>query len=152
MSKGTTIAVRAAGLLFLVFSVLSLFGDGRADDVVDKAALYLGGFLIHFPLLVWIRRRGTASVPASAKITWICIGVVVGLVVGYLLWNALLYVTMEVIRGDSGATNVFGPLRRPRFDLRASWGVLFIAGALAPLISSKPYFSARTSPEGNSST
>ena len=146
MPKAITIAVRAAGFLFLLFSVLSLFGSGRADDVVDKASLYLSFFLIHFPLLVWLRRRGTVSVPASAKVIWTSIGVVVGLVVGYLIWNGLLYVTMEVIRSGSGGAELLGPVRRPRFDMRASWGVLFLATALALLIASKPYFSARTKP------
>jgi hypothetical protein len=147
MSKGITIAIRVVGLLFLSFSLLSFLGGGRADDVVDKTAFYLSFFLIHFPLLVWLQRRGTASVPASVKVKWSLIGVGVGLVVGYLLWNALLFVTIEVIRGGSGATNVVGFPHRERFDMRASWGVLSLAVALALLIASKPYFSVRISPE-----
>ena len=151
MSKGTTIVVHVVAVLFLVFAVLSLLGDDRADDVVDKASLYLSFFIIHFPLLVWTRKHGAVSIPTRVKVAWIIVGVVAGLVVGYLVWNVLLYVTMEVIRG-SDATNVLIPMRRPRFDMRASWGVLCLAASLAALIASKPYFSVRMNPEENGTT
>lgn len=107
MSKGAVVAVRAAGFLFLLISLLSLFGSGRADDVTDKTALYLSFFLVHFPLLAWLRSRSTISPPARTKIKWSLIGVAVGLVGGYFLWNALLFITIELIRGGS-STNVFG--------------------------------------------
>lgn len=139
MSKGAVVAVRAAAFLFLLLSVFSLFGSERADDVTDKTALYLSFFLVHFPLLAWLRTRTTISLPVRTKIKWGLIGVVFGLVGGYFVWNALLYVTIELIRG--GSTNVFGFPGRQRFDMRASWGVLLLAGSLALLIAAKPYFS-----------
>ncbi|MEK6321666.1 MAG: hypothetical protein AABN33_08280 [Acidobacteriota bacterium] len=43
----------------------------------------------------------------------IAVGILGGLIGGYILWNSLLLVTISIHGG--------------RFDLRASWGVLFLA-------------------------
>jgi Na+/citrate or Na+/malate symporter len=73
-------------------------------------------------------------------VIWSIIGVLVGLIGGYFLWNAMLYVTIELIRGGGAAQS--GPLRsfyRDRFDLRASWGILFLATSLALLVAAKAF-------------
>src|SRR5262249_4083523 len=136
MPRRALIAVRVVGFLFLAFALLAFFGSGRSDDVADKAALYLSVFLIQFPLVIWLGRRDKPASPLRQKIIWSVVGLVAGLIGGYLLWNASLYVRIELIRG--GGTNQAGMLRtvyRDRFDWRASWGTLLLAVSLALLIA-----------------
>ena len=120
MPRGALIAIRIAGFLFLVFALLAFFGSGRAGDVVDRAAVYVSVFFIHFPIVNWLRRRHQHGCPLRVKVIWSIIGVVAGLIGGYLLWNAMLYVMIELIRGSGANQSGPGSVRgQPAYERRA---------------------------------
>jgi hypothetical protein len=125
MSKGMTGIVRVSGWLFLVVALVSLLGRDSQDDLVDKASLYLAPFLAHFAILSRFGAGATRNPEGigSMLARW-ATGVLGGLIGGYVLWNALLYVVVALHGG--------------RFDLRASWGTILLAGALGYLLSSPP--------------
>jgi hypothetical protein len=125
VSKGMTVVVRVCGGLFLVMALLSLLGRDNADNLADKASLYLAPFLAHFAI---VARFGTGA-PREPQgigraLGRLATGILGGLIGGYVLWNALLYLVIALHGG--------------RFDLRASWGTLLLAVALGYLLASPP--------------
>jgi hypothetical protein len=133
------VTVRVCGWLFLVVALVSLLGRDSQDNLVDKASLYLAPFLAHFAMLTRFG-PGATSIQQGIGSTiarWTT-GILGGLIGGYFLWNALLYVVVALHGG--------------RFDLRASWGTLLLAGALFYLLSSPPQRrQAPAQPSGSSS-
>jgi hypothetical protein len=125
MSKGMAVIVRVCGWLSLVVALVSLLGRDSQDNLVDKASVYLAPFLAHFAVLARFG-PGATSIQQGIGSTiarWAA-GILGGLIGGYVLWNALLYVVVALHGG--------------RFDLRASWGTLLLAGGLFYLLSSPP--------------
>ena len=104
--------------LLLLFTGLSLFGEGRAETVVDKACVPLSLFIAGLPVLRYLRSTSRAGRSAGKVALRVALGVFCGLFGGYFLWNVLRFLTLTTIRGG-------------RFDLAASWGSLLLAGALA---------------------
>ena len=125
MPKSAMLIVRVCGWLFLVLAVLSLFGRDRVDNLVGKASLYLAPFLAHFGMLARLQPRQGPPTSTGKTVGWSAIGIVSGLIGGYILWNALQFAAVSIHGG--------------RFDAAASWGVLLLAAGLGFLVASAPY-------------
>jgi len=126
MSKTGLVVVRVCGWAFLVLTLLSLTGQDRPDNLVDKASIYMVFFLAHFGVLARFQTRQDRTSPGFGKaLAWSVAGIFGGLVGGYILWNGLQFVAVALHGG--------------RFDASASWGVLVLAVGLWYWISATPY-------------